>query len=64
MGYQMLLVSPDHEYIVWCYDYEINQWIYENCVCEEFIEISRWIAEHAGDMVKGVRESAFMFEIN
>ena len=37
---------------------------FKNCVCEEFVEISRQIAEHAGDMVKGERESAFMFEIN
>ncbi len=33
-------------------------------VCQELIEISRQIAEHAADVVKGERASANMFEIN
>ena len=52
-------------YIVWLRDLENNRSkkiIYY--VCQEFIEISRRIAEHAADMVKGERESANMFEIN
>ena len=63
--YRRLLVSHNYEYIVWLHGLE-NNISNESMIlcCQEFIEISRRIAEHASDMVKGERENAKMFEIN
>ncbi len=64
--YRRLLVSQNNEVycLVTSFGKQSIKQIYDNYVCQEFIKISRRIAEDAADMVKGERESVNMFEIN